>query len=155
LLAIGAGFGLLTAADTFLTAMEKSLLHIQVVREMYYVKVGVLISLYAYAFFKFGWAYRLFNYSAVMIAAIPEGETTPKIEKCAGKAAEMNIIASKQFNYGLRGFFMAIPVLAWFAGAAAFAALTIVVFAILIHRQFFSKALDIARLNEDNTATGT
>ena len=72
LLAVGAGFGLLTAADTIIRAFEESFVHLEIDRAAFYVKTAILMGLYAYAFFKFGWAYRLFNYSAVMLAATPE-----------------------------------------------------------------------------------
>ena len=71
------------------------------------------MGLYAYAFFKFGWAYRLFNYSAVMLAATPEAGQ-PGAEEAAEGVAEMNIAAAGQFTHGLRAFFLAIAVLAWF-----------------------------------------
>ncbi len=144
LLAIGAGFGLLTAADTLITAMESSLLHLTISREAFYIKVGVLMALYAYAFFKFGWAYRLFNYCAVMIAATPEADEKDNVRN-ASAAAEMNIAASKQFNYGLRSFFMSIPVLAWFLNPIAFALVATWVVLALAHRQFMSVPRRIAR----------
>ena len=144
LLAIGAGFGLISASDNLISAMEKSYLHIHIDERSFYVKVVVLMMLYAYAFFKFGWAYRLFNYSAVMIAATPEANE-PDHETKALSAAEMNISASKQFNYGLRSFFMSMPILAWFIGAWAFAISATWVIAALAHRQFFSIPRKIAR----------
>ncbi len=144
LLAIGGGFGLLTAASDLQSALENSLFHIQISQELFYVKIVVLMSLYAYAFFKFGWSYRLFNYSAVMIAATPElGQ--PNIIENADAAAEMNIEASKQFNFGLRSFFMAIPILAWFASPLAFAIVATIVMAALAKRQFMSTPRTIAR----------
>lgn len=155
LLAIGAGFGLISASDQLISAMEKSYLHIQIDVKSFYVKVVILMVLYAYAFFKFGWAYRLFNYCAVMIAATPEADE-PEHEAKALAAAEMNIAASKQFNYGLRSFFMSMPVLAWFVGAWAFALAATWVVLALSHRQFGSRPRFIARaaiLDEREPAT--
>ena len=144
LLGIGAGFGLISASDELIRAMETSAVHLTVNTESFYLKVLVLMGLFAYAFFKFGWSYRLFNYAAIMMAASPEaGE--PEAEEKALVAAEMNISASKQFNYGLRSFFMTIPVLAWFVGALAFAFVTTMVIGALAHRQFWSKPRSIAR----------
>lgn len=156
LLAIGGGFGLLTAAEDFQAALERSLLHVTPSQELFYLKIVVLMALYAYAFFKFGWSYRLFNYCAVMIAATPElGQ--PQSKENAEAAAEMNIEASKQFNYGLRSFFMAIPILAWFVSPLAFAVVATLVMLALSHRQFFSAPRTIARravqLNAANTNT--
>src|SRR5262249_35196713 len=88
LLAVGAGFGLLTAADTIIGAFEESFVHLEIDRAAFYAKTAVLIALYAYAFFKFGWAYRLFNYSGVMLAATPEAGQ-PGAEQAAEAVAEM------------------------------------------------------------------
>jgi uncharacterized membrane protein len=139
LLAVGAGFGLLTAADTIIDAFEQSVVHVEIDRATFYVKTAVLMALYAYAFFKFGWAYRIFNYSAVMLAATPEAGQ-PGAEEAAGEVAEMNISAASQFTHGLRAFFLAIGVLAWFVHPYAFGVATVVIVAALANRQFNSKA---------------
>ena len=144
LLAVGAGFGLLTAADTIIRAFEESFVHVEIDRAAFYVKTAILMALYAYAFFKFGWAYRLFNYSAVMLAATPEaGE--PGAEEAAAGVAEMNIAAAGQFTHGLRAFFLAIAVLAWFITWWAFGIATMVIVFALANRQFNSKARFVAQ----------
>ncbi|MDP3492091.1 MAG: DUF599 family protein [Hyphomonadaceae bacterium] len=143
LLAVGAGFGLLTAADTIIRAFEESFVHLEIDRAAFYVKTAMLMGLYAYAFFKFGWAYRLFNYSAVMLAATPEaGE--PGAEEAAAAVAEMNIAAAGQFTHGLRAFFLAIAVLAWFITWWAFAMATVVIVFSLANRQLNSTARFVA-----------
>ena len=143
LLAVGAGFGLLTAADTIIDAFEQSVAHVEIDRAAFYVKTALLMSLYAYAFFKFGWAYRVFNYSAVMLAATPEAGQ-PGAEEAAEQVAEMNIAAAGQFTHGLRAFFLAIAVLAWFIAPWAFAGATVVVTFALANRQFNSRARFVA-----------
>jgi uncharacterized membrane protein len=143
LLAVGAGFGLLTAADTIIGAFEQSVVHVQIDRSTFYVKTAVLMGLYAYAFFKFGWAYRLFNYSAVMIAATPEAGK-PGAEEAAQSVAEMNIAAASQFTHGLRAFFLAIAILAWFITWWTFLIAASVVMFALANRQFNSRARFIA-----------
>ena len=143
LLAVGAGFGLLTAADTIIGAFEQSVVHVQIDRSTFYVKTAVLMGLYAYAFFKFGWAYRLFNYSAVMLAATPEAGK-PGAEEAAQSVAEMNIAAASQFTHGLRAFFLAIAILAWFITWWTFLIAASVVMFALANRQFNSCARFIA-----------
>ena len=143
LLAVGAGFGLLTAADTIIGAFEQSVVHVQIDRSTFYVKTAVLMGLYAYAFFKFGWAYRLFNYSAVMLAATPEAGK-PGAEEAAQSVAEMNIAAASQFTHGLRAFFLAIAILAWFITWWTFLIAASVVMFALANRQFNSRARFIA-----------
>lgn len=143
LLAVGAGFGLLTAADTIIGAFEQSVVHVQIDRSTFYLKTAVLMGLYAYAFFKFGWAYRLFNYSAVMLAATPEAGK-PGAEEAAQSVAEMNIAAASQFTHGLRAFFLAIAILAWFITWWTFLIAASVVMFALANRQFNSRARFIA-----------
>lgn len=144
LLAVGAGFALLTAADTIIGAFEQSFVHVKIDRASFYVKTAVLMGLYAYAFFKFGWAYRVFNYSAVMLAATPEAGQ-PGAEEAAAQVAEMNIAAAGQFTHGLRAFFLAIAVLAWFIHPLAFVAASVVIIAALANRQFNSRARFVAQ----------
>ncbi|RYG35515.1 MAG: DUF599 family protein [Burkholderiales bacterium] len=139
LLAVGAGFALLTAADTIIAVFEESFAHLQIDRATFYVKTAFLMGLYAYAFFKFGWAYRLFNYSAVMLAATPEAGD-PGAEEAAAAVAEMNIAAAGQFTHGLRAFFLAIAVLAWFITWWGFVIATSVIVLALANRQFNSRA---------------
>lgn len=144
LLAVGAGFGLLTAADTIIGAFEQSFVHLEIDRAAFYVKTALLMALYAYAFFKFGWAYRLFNYSAVMLAATPEvGQ--PGAEEAAQGVADMNIAAASQFTHGLRAFFLAIAVLAWFITWWAFILAAFVIMLALANRQFNSTARLVAQ----------
>ncbi len=143
LLAVGAGFGLLTAADTIIGAFEVSVVHIRIDRGAFYLKTAFLMGLFAYAFFKFGWAYRLFNYSAVMLAATPEAGD-PDAEEAAAATAEMNIRAAAEFTHGLRAFFLAIAVLAWFIAWWTFVLATTVIVAALLNRQFGSGARRVA-----------
>lgn len=144
LLAVGAGFGLLTAADTIISAFEQSFVHLVIDRSAFYVKTALLMALYAYAFFKFGWAYRLYNYSGVMMMATPD-EDEGRRQEIASHCAEMNVEAAGQFTYGLRAFFLAIPLLAWFINWWMLVTATVLVIGALINRQFNSRAREVAR----------
>jgi uncharacterized membrane protein len=144
LIAVGAGFGLLTAADTIISAFEQSFVHLEIDRAAFYVKTAVLMALYAYAFFKFGWAYRLFNYSAVMLAATPEAGQ-PGVDAAANSVADMNIAAAGQFTHGLRAFFLAIAVLAWFITWWGFMIAALIIMLALANRQFNSTARFVAQ----------
>jgi uncharacterized membrane protein len=78
-----------------------------------------------------------------MLAATPEaGEAGA--EDAAAQVAEMNIAAAGQFTHGLRSFFLAIAVLAWFVGALAFVVATVVIAGALLNRQFNSRARMVA-----------
>ena len=70
----------------------------QPARGVFETKTIGLIVLFAYAFFKFGWSYRLFNYCSILIGAVPvlrDGAThSEEIEIAVRRAARMNILAA-------------------------------------------------------------
>ena len=104
-----------------------------------------LVAILAYAFFKFGWAYRLFNYCSILIGAVPMRETfasdaDPALDRHVEQAARMNILAGKHFNAGLRGVFFSIAYLGWFSGPLMLGIGSTFIAAVLVRRQFFSQA---------------
>lgn len=101
-----------------------------------------LTAIFGYSFFKFGWAYRLFNYCSIIIGATPHGEDADKkeIANQVEKAADLNILGGKHFNAGLRGIFFGLGYIGWFIGPWMFMASTTLVLVVMIRRQYFSKA---------------
>jgi uncharacterized membrane protein len=95
-----------------------------------------------YAFFKFAWAYRLFNYVAILIGSVPVLRSDNQAEAAAAarRAASMHVVAGQQFNRGQRAFFFALAYLGWFAGPYVFLVSTAAVLYVMWHRQFASKA---------------
>ncbi|RYE63756.1 MAG: DUF599 family protein, partial [Oxalobacteraceae bacterium] len=100
--------------------------------------------LFGYSFFKFGWAYRLFNYCTILFGALPMMHDTnadrAKAELAADQVVRMNMIAAGHFNAGLRALFLSIGYLGWFAGPYMFMAMTAIVVFVLTRRQYFSDA---------------
>ena len=142
--AIGGCFALLGATDEVLTVVNSLPFPIVATRIGFELKVFGLIAIFAYAFFKFGWSYRLFNYSSILFGAIPmvdaiEGGDAA-VDIAGDRAAAMNILAGKHFNAGLRAIFLAIGYLGWFAGPLYFMGTTTLVILVLVRRQFMSAA---------------
>jgi uncharacterized membrane protein len=108
------------------------------------MKVGGLAALFGYAFFKFGWSYRLFNYCTILFGGIPMVHDSEKDMIAAERAAErvirMNVIAGGHFNEGLRAIFLSIGYLGWFINPYVFMLSTLLVIVVLTRRQFFSEA---------------
>lgn len=142
LLAIGGGFALLDATDRILQVAGDLSIPVADSRALWEIKVLGLMLIFAYGFFKFGWAYRLFNYASIIMGAVPEKSRASRetIEKMASQAAELNVLAGRHFNRGQRAFFFSIGFLGWFAGPYVFAATTLAVLLVLIRRQFASRA---------------
>jgi uncharacterized membrane protein len=115
-------------------------LGIMTTRLAFEAKVGGLGIIFVYSFFKFAWSYRLFNYAAILIGAIPVDPNDPGARGAAGRAAAMNIVAGRHFNRGQRAFFFALGYLGWFVGPAVLVMTTLLVLIVLVRRQFFSSA---------------
>ena len=102
------------------------------------IKVMGLAVIFAYAFFKFAWSYRLMNYAAILIGATPDAllDAETDADDIASRAAAMNRLAGAHFNRGQRAFFFSVGYLGWFLGPAFFAAATAGVLLVMARRQF-------------------
>ncbi len=158
LLAIGGCFALLNSTERVLQVATHLGLTATPVPAQWELKVLGLMLIFAYAFFKFGWAYRLFNYTTILMGATPElqpavnlqngPETAEKsAEECrlfAANAAELMVLGGNHFNRGQRAFFFSIGYLGWFVDPAVLALTTLAVLLVLSRRQFASNARSVA-----------
>lgn len=142
ILAIGGCFALLGSTDIVLKVYQDLPFSEAQIRGVFELKVLVLTMLFVYAFFKFGWAFRLFNYCSILIGAVQQPNEISEEERReqALKAGEMNIIASKHFTAGLRAIFFALGYLGWFVGPYFLIFTTIFIVMVLVRRQYFSRA---------------
>jgi len=144
LIALGGCFALLGASDRVLEVLSNLPLGGAPSRSAFQIKVLGLVLILAFSFFKFGWAYRLFNYCSILIGAVPiphgEASRNPVTETAVWRAAQMNMLAGKHFNSGLRGVFFSIGYLGWFVDPVVFVLSTLLLLAVLVRRQFFSAA---------------
>ena len=103
------------------------------------LRLLVLCVIFVYAFFKFTWALRQFNYCSVMIGAAPEGVD----DVYARRAANISTLASKDFNQGLRAYYFSLAALSWFLSPWVFAVATALVVLVLYVREYRSSALSV------------
>lgn len=109
---------------------------------MWEIKVIGLAIIFIYAFFKFAWAYRLFNYAAILMGAIPQTDKdTPEARLQARRVGDMTVVAGRHFNRGQRAFFFALAYLGWFLGPYVLIGTTIAALIVIARRQFASDAL--------------
>ncbi|KZL05887.1 MULTISPECIES: DUF599 family protein [unclassified Pseudovibrio] len=142
LLAIGGTVTLLSAMDE-VTALARTLdlpfLDDPIQNE---AKTFGLMIILAYAFFKFGWAYRLFNYTTIVMGSIPDDchEDNEEAVEASLRAARLATLAGRHFSNGQQALFFAVGYLGWYAGPFVFIGTTLMVTLVLLRRQFFSKA---------------
>jgi uncharacterized membrane protein len=144
LLAIGAALTLLQSVDTAVKLYQDIPFVMPTSRVAWEIKVIGLTLILVYAFFKFSWAYRLFNYAAILLGATPthKGDANmPEVTAAAARAARMATVAGTHFNRGQRAFFFALAYLGWFLGPIVFIAATVAAFLVMWRRQFASDAL--------------
>lgn len=115
--------------------------------EQWEAKVIGLAIIFAYAFFKFAWSYRLFIYAAIMMGAAPPiGEQdTSRAHDHARRTAQLAEEAGCQFTRGQRALIFALGYLGWFIHPALLIATTIAVVVGQWHREFASKSSRIVK----------
>jgi uncharacterized membrane protein len=140
LLAIGGALSLLQSTDRVAQIFADLPFAAQVTRAAWEIKVIGLAVIFAYAFFKFAWSYRLFNYCAILLGAIPSVKKQDEAEtrEAVRETVAMNIAAGRHFNRGQRAFFFALAYLGWFLSPWLFLAATAAVLTVMWRRQFAS-----------------
>lgn len=111
-------------------------------------KILALIALLVFAFMKFIWSVRVFGYCGVVMGAMPgdeDGDRPEDIEREAARAAELNRIAARNFNEGLRAIYFALALLAWFIGPLGLIAATTLITLMLMRREFRSETREALR----------
>ncbi len=106
------------------------------------LKVLLLVAIFVYAFFKFTWAFRHYNYCLILIGAVPAhdqlDEDSPKI---AERAARIATSTGSHFNRGIRAYYFGLAALGWFLHPLIFVVLTGWVVLVLYRREYRSNLL--------------
>ena len=115
---------------------------IQTTRVLWEMKAIGLAVIFVYAFFKFAWSYRLFNYVAILLGAMPPPtrRTRRRPRRTCGAPPSLFTAAGRHFNHGQRAFFFALGYLGWFVSPYVFMATTAAVVFVMWWRQFGSDA---------------
>jgi uncharacterized membrane protein len=142
LLAIGGALTLLRSTEDVLSVVATMPLGIPTSRAQWELKVIGLAVILVYAFFKFAWSYRLYNYVAIMLGAMPfaSEKDTKEAEIHVERTARLFTTAGRHFNRGQRAFFLALGYLGWFVGPYVLMASTAAIVVVMWYRQFASES---------------
>jgi uncharacterized membrane protein len=103
-------------------------------------KIFLLITVFVFAYFKFTWAHRQYSLLLVLIGCTPDRSRPPdELEGYAQKCARLNTLAADEFNRGIRSYYFGFAALGWFLHVWLFAALTLLILAVLWRRDFRSR----------------
>lgn len=147
MIALGATVGMLRSTDDALRVFESLPFNATPTRGVWEMKLVGLAVIFGYAFFKFAWSYRLFNYSAILIGATPAHDDPDAAarERAVNRAALMNIAAGRHFARGQRALFFAVAYLGWFVSPWLLGVATLFVVWAMARRQFSSDAREAVR----------
>jgi len=142
LLAVGGGLALLRATDDALAVLAKLPVDLSPSPALWELKCIGLILVFVYAFFKFAWSYRLFNYVAILLGATPPAaqRDTPEAQAHVMRTTRLFEAAGRHFNRGQRAFFFALGYLGWFISPWVLFVTTALVVIVTWRRQFASNA---------------
>jgi uncharacterized membrane protein len=105
------------------------------------IKITLLIVVFVYAFFKFTWSIRQFNFCAILIGAAPYTDKPDEHDDFVSTITSVASYSAENFNEGLRAFYFALAALAWFVHPWLFVAASALVVLILYRREFHSETL--------------
>ena len=112
------------------------------------LKLALLTAVFVFAFFRFTWSLRQYTFGAILLGAAPDPKAATDVaqrEAFADRAGHVLGLAAEAFTDGLRAYYLAFALLAWFFSAWAFIAATAAVIAVLYLREFQSEVLDALR----------
>jgi uncharacterized membrane protein len=142
LLAVGGGLALVRSTNEALAVLGALPINLSPSPALWEIKCVGLILIFIYAFFKFAWAYRLFNYVAILLGAMPPSRLrdTPEAEAHVLRTTRVLEAAGRHFNRGQRAFFFALGYLGWFVSPWVLFVTTAMVVIVTWRRQFASNA---------------
>jgi uncharacterized membrane protein len=140
--AIGGSLALLRAGPDAAVILGKLPVDLSPSTQLWEIKCVGLILIFVYTFFKFAWAYRLFNYVAILYGAMPPAakRDTPEAEAHVMRTARLFEAAGRHFNRGQRALFFALGYLGWFISPWVLFVTTAAVVIVTWRRQFASNA---------------
>jgi uncharacterized membrane protein len=149
-IALGGSAALLRSTEDVTRILADLPLGLVPVRGLWELKILGLCGIFAYAFFKFAWAYRLYNYVAILIGATPSAHAPDDARRqhIVLQAGKMNIEAGRHFTRGQRAIFFSFAYLGWLVGPYVLVASTTAICFVIMRRQFYSRAHDAVALED-------
>jgi uncharacterized membrane protein len=138
LFAIGGTLALLRSTEEVMAVFRAFPFAAQTTQTVWEIKVVGLLVIFVYAFFKFAWSYRLFNYAVIELGATPVSEQAQSAaaQNAAERLARMTTLAGRHFNRGQRAIFFALAYLGWFVNGLVLSGATAAVLFVILMRQF-------------------
>ena len=131
--------GLFGGIDRVYETITEMSFTVRTSKQFFEAKMLLLIVLFVHGFFQFTWSLRQYNYLCALIGSTPVAPADRAQGAAAARASAAVLTgAVVSFNAGLRAYYFAIGLLAWFIQPWLFVALTTWMLAVLVNRQLRS-----------------
>lgn len=108
------------------------------------IKTLLLIVLFTYAFFKYTWSLRQYQYASITLLSLHDSKHLTRADhKLINSNAEILSNAARHFSMGMRSYYYAMAVLSWYLHPVLFMIFTSLIVMVIFRREFMSKALGI------------
>lgn len=143
-----AGFlAILSSTETALDIIRELPFASQPTVMIWYTKIGLMVALFVYAFFKYTWSLRQLNYSTILIGAMPFPQSNmDDYIPAARRAAMVATMAARHMNRGLRTYYFSMAALSWFLHPWLFIIGSGAVVWILYQREFSSEIVSVLNM---------
>ncbi|MBP2298686.1 DUF599 domain-containing protein [Azospirillum picis] len=119
-------------------------------RQLFEVKMLLMVMIFTFGFFKFTWALRQYNYCCALIGSAPAAPLPPaEREMIADTIGQALTLAITALNGGIRAYYFAMAALAWIIGPLPFILAATGVIVVLTRRQAFSATEKVIRVQAD------
>jgi len=120
--------------------------------QYWYLKVQTLLVIFIFTFFKYTWAIRHWNYSAILVGAAKEdpAKAIKSDKELSEQFSYIGKIAARHFTQGLRGYYYGLATMAWFINYWVFILATTWITIVLYRREFHSKILHALQNDTDD-----
>lgn len=150
MLLIAALVGTLAGLTQAFEAVMSLSMTVKTTKQLFEIKVLLLAAVFVYAFFKFTWSLRQYNYVCALVGAMLPAPSTDAHIAHGEPAGRLLSLAVMNFNGGLRAYYFALAVLSWLIHPVAFIAVSSWMLLVLLRRQFGSRTLAAIRAFNDN-----
>jgi len=150
---IGGLIAVLGARTTAMALIAELPFAIQTSPLLWDLKVLLMVVVYVYAFFKFTWAFRQYNYCLILLGSVPlPNAVTEESRRIAERMARVASSTARHFNRGNRAYYFGLAALTWFIHPWLLMLAGLWVMLVLYRREFRSRLLRTLGMPEEEPA---
>ena len=145
MLLVAALVGILAAVNQTFDAVMGLSFTVQTTKPLFEMKLLLLTAIFVYAFFKFTWSLRQYNYACALVGTVPKGVAADRLSALSEPAGRVLTLAVINFNGGLRAYYFALAALSWFVHPILFMIVAAWMLLVLVRRQLRSRTFKAIR----------